>query len=501
MTAPADPQAEFAFRSGERETLRERIEPHRDALSRLVIAIDGPAGSGKSTTARGVARQLGLRHLDSGSLYRALTLAAIRASVAADDANGLARLAQESEIRVTSTPDGVRVWLAGEDVTDAVRAPEVTAAVSRVSAHGQVRAAMLQQQRDLAAAGGTVMDGRDIGSVVLPRADLKVFLTADVEARAARRQAEEAERGRRRDRQTIAREIAARDQADSTRDVAPLVCAPDAVRIDTTALSIEAQIDAVVALAVRRVEGGGSRPETTLDPAQWVQPGYRTFRNPVYHFAHDAISPFSRIWFGLRREIHPAARIRGSVLVACNHVSGLDPPIVGGNLPFETWFVAKSELFRNPLFGRLIRAVNAYPIQRGTADYVALDHAVDLLRGGHSVLMVPEGTRQEPGRLGRPRWGFGYVAQHAGRPVVPVFVRGTRDRRPRGLRREPMQVWAGEPYRVDPGAPETQESYLRTGEEAMERIAGLMLRSAARHPLPGLELPGHWASRPMATGP
>lgn len=500
MTVPADPLAAFAFRNGERETLAERIERHRDALARLIIAIDGPAGSGKSTTARAVARRLGLRHLDSGALYRALTLAATRAGIAVDDAAALARLAQESEIRVTSAPDGMRVWLAGEDVTDAVRAPEVTAAVSRTSAIPQVRAAMLQQQRELAATGGTVMDGRDIGSVVLPRADLKVFLTADVEARAARRQREEAERGRRRDRQTIAREIAARDQADSTRDVAPLVCAPDAVRLDTTALSIEAQVDAVVALALRRVEGGGA-PATTLDPAQWAQPGYRAWRNGLYHLAHDVISPGSRFWFGLRRRIHPGASLRGSVLVACNHISGLDPPIVGGNLPFDIWFVAKSELFRNPLIGRILRAVNAYPIQRGTADYVALDHAVELLRGGQSVIMFPEGTRQVPGRLGRPRWGFGYVARHAGRPVVPVFVRGTRDRRPRGLRHEPMEVWAGEAYRFDPGAPDSQEGYLRIGEEAMERIAGLMLRSAAEHPLPGLELPGRWASRPMLTGP
>ena len=531
MIAPT----EFAFRSGERESLPQRIERYRDALSRLVIAIDGPAGSGKSTTASAVASRLRLRHLDSGALYRALTLAALRAGVPADAAAALVQLVRHNPIQVTSAAGATRVWLAGEDVTEAVRAPEVTAAVSRVSAHPEVRAAMLEQQRQLAAAGGTVMEGRDIGSVVLPQADLKVFLTADVAARAERRQREEAGRGRTRPLDAIGREIAARDHADSTRAAAPLVCPPDAVRIDTTRLSIEGQADAVVALALRCVEarttaapglqtgpdrsggtgqdtgqdigqdngqgsGQGTRQDTEIDAQEWAQPGYRVFRHRRYRLAHDSIGAVARVWFGMRRHVHPAAHLPGSVLVACNHISGLDPPIVGAALPFEMWFVAKRELFRNAVFGRIIRAFNAYPIHRGTADYPALDHAVELLRAGCSVLMFPEGTRQVPGKLGRPRWGFGYVAHRAARPVVPVFVRGTRDRRPIGFRREPMHVWVGEPFRLEPGE-ETQESYLRLGELALEHIAGLMLRSAAEHALPGLELPGEWASRPVVTGP
>jgi len=353
-----------------------------------------------------------------------------------------------------------------------------------------VRAAMLEHQRAVARSRGTVMDGRDIGTVVLPDADLKVFLTANVETRAQRRQAEESRRGRERDLATIAREIAARDHADSTRSSAPLHCAHDAIRLDTTTMSIDDQVDAVVALALRNVETSCAKIDDVdawLDPADWAQEGYRDFHGAFYRAVHGTVGIALRHLIGLRRNLHAAARGSGSVLVASNHISILDPPVVSTSLPFEVWFVAKRELFGNPIFGRLISALNAFPIRRGTADYEALDRAVELLRSGRNVLMFPEGTRQTPGRLGTPRWGFGYVAHHAGRPIVPAFVRGTRDLRPRGLRREPLELWVGAPYRPRVDGAATQENFRRIGAEAMERVAALMLRSAAVRPLAGFD--------------
>jgi cytidylate kinase len=487
---------QFAFRDSERESLASRLERHRDAAAALVVAIDGPAGSGKSTTARRVAQRLGLRYLDTGALYRAVTLAAHRNGVAITDAEGLARLAASADVRVEQD----RVWLDGEDVHDAIRSPQVTADVSGVSAIPEVRAAMLGRQRAIAKRAGTVMDGRDIGTVVLPRADLKVFLTADAQTRARRRQAEEAQRGPQRDLDSIAREIAARDHADSTRSNAPLQCAPDAVRVDTTSMSVDEQVDAVVALALRRLEAVERTLATSpaddewLDPSDWAQPDYRPFHGKFYRVTHATVGTAIRQLVGMCRKIHPAARGTGSLLVACNHISGLDPPAVSTALPFEVWFVAKRELFRYPLFGRIIAALNAFPIRRGTADYEALDRAIELLRGGRNVLMFPEGTRQRPGKLGAPRWGFGYVAHHADRPVVPAFVRGTRDWRLRGLRRQPMEVWVGQPYLPQRVEDPDQDDYRRIGAAAMQRIAALMLRSAAGKPLPGLDAVASFAA-------
>ncbi|HZM17499.1 MAG TPA: (d)CMP kinase [Candidatus Krumholzibacteria bacterium] len=485
--------ARFAFRPGERESLAARAAARAAALRRLVIAIDGPAGAGKSTTARGVAARLGLRYLDTGALYRAVTLAAQRSGVEPGDEAALAALVQTARLRVESDAAGQRVYLGDEDVSGAIRHPQVTAMVSQVSAWPAVRAAMLDLQRRLAAAGGTVMEGRDIGSVVLPQADLKIFLTADVAARAARRQEEEAARGNARPRQAVEEEIEARDRADTTRSSAPLRRTAGAIELDTTELGIEAQLDAVVALALRCVEAGTTTAAAhTFVPEDWAQPGYRPFRRRRFRCAHVLISSFFRAACGLRCEVHPASRLTGSALVACNHISGLDPPLAGASVPFESCFVAKSELFRSGAFGWLIGLFNAFPIQRGTADYAALDRAVALLQAGENVLMFPEGTRQKPGRLGRSRWGFGYVARRAGRPIVPVFVRGSRDRRPRFLRRQPLEVWVGEPF-VLGALSDDPDGYAQAGALAMEHIAGLMLRSAARVPLAGLELPGIFA--------
>jgi 1-acyl-sn-glycerol-3-phosphate acyltransferase len=339
--------------------------------------------------------------------------------------------------------------------------------------------------------------------VVFPDAGVKVFLVADVTTRAKRRQAEDAARGVQHDLGALVADLERRDRADSTRSASPLEQAADAVRLDTSALTPADQVDAVLTLALRRVRNerltGISAVPTgrvrvlEVDVQESAQPGYRPFHSSVYWFFHTAIRVLGRLVFGLKIHSHPAARLRGSVLVASNHISGLDPPLVGSCVPFETWFLAKLELFHNPLLGALIHRFNGIPIRRGTADFETLDRAVAELRRTHNVFMFPEGTRHKPGALGDPRWGFGYVALAAGRPIVPLFVRGTKDGRPRGLRREPMEVWIGAPFRLEAVETADHAAYKEAARLVMERIAGLMLRSAAAHPLRGLELPGPWA--------
>jgi cytidylate kinase len=505
MSAP--PSEPFRFRAGEREELPQALVRLAAPLARLVVAIDGPAGSGKSSTARGLARRLGLVVLDTGAMYRSLTLAALRRGVDPGDGPALADLLAGLRIDLQSTGDEPRVLLDGADVTQAIRSPEVTGAVSRVSLHPEVRREMVRRQRALGAHGGVVLEGRDIGTVVFPDADLKVFLSADARTRARRRQREDAARGVHRDLAELEAEIRARDATDSTRATSPLVRAADAVLLDTSGLDFEEQLDAVLALAVRAVErrdgaaGDGTptaRPAVQLDevvPSDWAQPGYRPFRGRLYRVPHLLIRVLARWFLGLRIELHPAARLPGSVLVACNHIAGLDPPLMGASVPFESWFVAKLELFRQAWLARLISRFNAIPIRRGTADFATLDRAVELLQAGRNVVMFPEGTRQRPGRLGTARWGFGYVALRAGRPILPVFVRGSRDLRLRGLRQQPLEVWVGAPValRLPAGADE-RTLYLAIGERVMERIAGLMLRSAGRRPMPEIDL-RPWTAR------
>jgi cytidylate kinase len=202
----------------------------------LVVAIDGPSGAGKSTAGRAVAERLGYVFLDTGAMYRALALAALREGIPLDDAAAVAALA--ARLTLDLRPNSA-VIVNGEDVTSALRTQEVGAAASRVSVHPSVRRHMVARQREMGRAGGVVMDGRDIGTAVFPDAEVKFYVDAHPRQRALRRQEELAQRGLPSDLDTIEREIRARDHADSTRAESPLTRAPDAIPLDTTELGLE----------------------------------------------------------------------------------------------------------------------------------------------------------------------------------------------------------------------------------------------------------------------
>lgn len=207
-----------------------------------IIAIDGPSGVGKSTTAKRVAQQLRWDYLDTGAMYRATALALQRAGVALDDRPGLERVL--GGLRIEQR--GIREYLDGEDVSEAIRTPEITRMVTPVSADARVREVLVDQQRKLGAKGGWVVDGRDIGTVVFPDACCKIFLTASVDARAARRFKELKDKGVPLPLVDVAADLQRRDLADSTRAVSPLRQAEDAVLLDSSAMSLGETVDWIV---------------------------------------------------------------------------------------------------------------------------------------------------------------------------------------------------------------------------------------------------------------
>ena len=223
-------------------------------LKRIVVAIDGPAGAGKSTIARGLARQLGFLYIDSGAMYRALGLWALRLGVDLADMHRLDRLAAEADIELQ--PGDSRVLLNGEDVTAAIRTEEVSDAASKVSVIPGVRRAMVAKQRLMSERSSVVMEGRDIGSVVFPHAEVKIFLDADPAVRAERRLLELREKGQNARESEITAQILERDARDRGRSEAPLVQAPDAVYVDSSRLSIDEVEQTILKLVRERTSNG-----------------------------------------------------------------------------------------------------------------------------------------------------------------------------------------------------------------------------------------------------
>ncbi|WP_373306811.1 (d)CMP kinase [Lederbergia ruris] len=223
-------------------------------MNKISIAIDGPAGAGKSTVAKIVAEKMSYIYVDTGAMYRALTYKALAENVNIQNDQELADLLSHTNIQLSPSEKRQLVIVDGIDVTDVIREDKVTNTVSTVAAHRLVREKMVKQQKALGQAGGVVMDGRDIGTEVLPNAELKVFLVASVEVRAERRHLENIQKGYSSDLEKLKKEISLRDQQDSEREFSPLRKADDAIEIDTSSLSITEVADRIYQLANERME-------------------------------------------------------------------------------------------------------------------------------------------------------------------------------------------------------------------------------------------------------
>ncbi len=369
------------------------------------IAIDGPGGAGKSSLAKAVAHALGIIYVDTGALYRTIGLYMLKCGVDPKNADGVSARLAEVNLSLRFEDGQQCIYLNGEDVGDTIRTPEVSMAASDVSAIPAVRDFLLNTQRSIAKENSVIMDGRDIGTVIIPDAEVKIFLTAKPKARAKRRYEELIAKGREVTYEQVYKEMAERDKNDSTRTIAPCVPAKDAIKLDNSRLTPEKTLEKVLAI-VKKAE-------------------VRRGRNGLYMFLHSLLAPALRFFFKVK--ITGAENIpeNGGFLLCSNHIAKRDVVLIGACCPRAIKFIAKKELIAIPLLGTFFKAMGAIAVDRGGNDIGAIRKSIELIGKDAIVAIFPQGHRY-PGvnPADTPlKNGAGLIAYRSKASVLPVCIR------------------------------------------------------------------------------
>jgi cytidylate kinase len=451
----------------------------------MIIAIDGPAGSGKSTIAREVAKKLGMRYLDTGAMYRAVTLLALEAGLVPDRLGEAGKVAAGASLRLEERKNDLsRVFVGAREVSDQIRGPLVSRNVSAVSAEPAVREILTQQQREEARKGNVVLEGRDMGTVVVPDAEVKVFLTASLRERAQRRQLQLKGQGVSQSLEQLMEDIKARDALDSGREVAPLLKASDAVEIDTTGMSIPEVVATVCSLA--NTSPRETKPRESEKAAVKRVREYRVGlmrRGPrdtaLYHATHVVLGPLWRFVYRMKVKGVEHVPLTGPVILACNHRAMTDPFFMGINVPRQIHYMAKSELWKFRFLGWAMEAFGTFPVNRGEADRAAIKAGMEILDAGAVLGLFPEGHVNKNEGLGPLRSGISLFSLREGVVTVPAVLRGTNRAFRRGIPRFPrVELVIGPPLEMpSPQVPRSERGRLVT-ELVAEALNTLLATSA-----------------------
>lgn len=441
----------------------------------LNIAIDGPAGAGKSTIAKAVAKDLGIIYLDTGAMYRATAYLALQKGIDPKDEQKVSEMLEDLKMDIVYKDGDQHISVNGIDATPYLREHYMSKAASDISALPCVRYKMVDLQRDFASKNDVVLDGRDIGTFVLPNANCKFFLTASPEERAQRRMKDLEEKGEKVDYQTLLSDIIQRDYNDSHREVAPLKQADDADFVDTTQMSVEdvvAHVKEVVHIKTKNAnstEQNAEKPSTIIPSSEMDKKTLariKTYYKPekgfiFYRFLRVILRPIQMlVWPTKVIGAENAKKVKGA-LFTCNHYSKMDSMI-----PYFVLFkkeahaLAKYELFTNPIAGWFLHKMGAIPVRRGEADIESVKQVLRVLKDGKQLLIFPEGTRNKEGtqQMAEFKTGTARFAIKAKVPVVPMIYYQS----PKAFRKNWLYV--GEPFSLEEfyGARTIDENHAAT---------------------------------------
>ena len=373
------------------------------------IAIDGPGGAGKSSLAKAVAAKLGIIYVDTGALYRTIGLYMLNHGVEPTDREAVVSRLGDFTLEMRFTDGKQIILLDGVDVKDTIRAPQVSMAASHVSAIPEVREYLLNTQRNIAKKHSVIMDGRDIGTVILPNAEIKIFLTATPEARAKRRYEELLSRGKEVEYQQVYNEMVERDTNDSTRACAPCVQAEDAILLDNSLLTAEETVDKVIEI---------------------VTNFQKKTKKTIYQRLHSFLAPFFRFLFNVKVVGKENVPKEGGFVLCANHIAVRDVILIAAACPRQINFIAKKELFSIPLLSGLITTLGAIKLDRGGSDVKALKRSVELVENGGIVAIFPQGHRYpgvHPASTPRKN-GAALITNRSGADVIPVAIKTKKNK-------------------------------------------------------------------------
>lgn len=374
----------------------------------LTIAMDGPVGAGKSSVADDVAKRLGILHLDTGAMYRAFAWYALKQGVSMEDEQALTALTEQMMPEVLYKDGMQRTLIDGQDVTDLIRTPEISMATSTSSKFAGVRRAMVRQQQAMAKKQSMLLDGRDIGTVVLKDATIKIYLTASAEVRAQRRYDELQRKGDPSTYEQVLADVIRRDEQDMNREVDPLRPADDAQIVDSSDMTQEQVVEDII----RRVNLKLGKKPATEDKL----PG-------MYRFARNLFGVLFRTVMPVRYHHLERLQLDAPYILVGNHSSMFDPMLIGYPVfRYHVRFMSKKELMNNAILRKILKLIEVIPVDRHNMDMSAIRASLKTLKEGHVLGIFPEGTRHKEGVMQDMESGAAMIALRSGCKMLPAYI-------------------------------------------------------------------------------